>query len=194
MSKDPKKEETQEGVRLMDHEYDGIQEYDQRLPNWWLITLYGAIAFAFVYWFFYFQSDVGTSSVEELNARMQVIEAANLEATLAMLDNDNLWQMSRNAQFVEAGRETYQTTCYTCHGVNLEGGIGFNLADNEWVHGSNPVDLYDTVDNGIVGTGMQAWGATLGPKKVAEVVAFVLSHHTPETIDGGQGDMTAENL
>jgi len=184
MSNYPKKESLEKGVRLLDHEYDGIQEYDQRLPNWWLITLYGAIAFSVVYWFFYFQSNVGTSDIEQLQARMAAIEAANLEATLAMLDNDNLWKMSENDQFVTAGRETYQSICYTCHGPNLEGGIGFNLVDNEWIHGSQPVDIYNTVDKGIAGTGMQAWGPTIGPKKVAEVVAFVLSHHSPETIGG----------
>ncbi|MGE9291891.1 MAG: cbb3-type cytochrome c oxidase N-terminal domain-containing protein, partial [Puniceicoccales bacterium] len=86
MSANPNKDDQQEGVRLLEHEYDGIQEYDQRLPNWWLVTLYGAMAFAVVYWFFYFQSNVGTSDVDQLQARLQVIEAANLEATLAMLD------------------------------------------------------------------------------------------------------------
>lgn len=185
MSESPSKEPKQEGVRLLDHEYDGIREYDQRLPNWWLVTLYGAIAFSVVYWFFYFQSNVGGSDIDRLEARMQVIEAKNLEETLAMLDNENLWKMSRNAQFVEAGRETYQTICATCHGPELEGGIGFNLADTEWVHGSDPVQVFQTVDGGVEGSGMQAWGPTLGPKKVAEVTAFVLSHHSPETIAGG---------
>jgi cytochrome c oxidase cbb3-type subunit 3 len=71
--------------------------------------------------------------------------------------------------------------------MELEGGIGFDLADAEWVHGSEPVDVYRTIDEGIEGSGMQAWGPTLGPKKVAEVTAYVLSHHTEETI-GGVGD------
>lgn len=185
MSANPNKDDQQSGVRLLEHKYDGIQEYDQRLPNWWLVTLYGAIAFAIVYWFFYFQSNVGKSDVAELEARLQVIEAANLEATLAMLDNDNLWKMSRNDQFVAAGRETFQSICYTCHGTDLKGGIGFNLVDAEWVHGGQPVEVYNTVNNGVAGTGMQAWGPTLGPKKVAEVVAYVLSHHSPGEGDGG---------
>ena len=184
MNQKPDDEPHQSGVRLLDHEYDGIREYDQRLPNWWLLTLYGAIAFSVIYWFFYFQSNVGATDVSRLAAEMQVIEAKNLEAALAMLDNDNLWKMSRNAQFVDAGRKTFQDTCAACHGANLEGGIGFNLADDEWVHGSTPVDIYEVVEGGVEGSGMQAWGSILGPKKVAEAVAFVLSNHSPETIDG----------
>jgi cytochrome c oxidase cbb3-type subunit 3 len=177
MKKETPKNNNDSEVILLEHEYDGIQEYDQRLPNWWLITLWGAVIFSLLYWFFYFQSRVGMTDIELLEQRLERIEAANLEATLAMLDDGNLWQMSRNAQFIQAGRRHYESHCSACHGPNLEGGIGFALVDNDWVHGSAPTDIFRVVDEGIPGTGMQAWGGSLGPKRIAEVVAYVLSYH-----------------
>ena len=31
---------------VLDHEYDGIQEFDNRLPNWWLWSFYLACIFS----------------------------------------------------------------------------------------------------------------------------------------------------
>src|SRR5512146_2685246 len=36
--------------RLMDHSYDGIQEYDNPLPGWWRAIFWGSIVFAAGYW------------------------------------------------------------------------------------------------------------------------------------------------
>ncbi len=165
---------------LREHSFDGIQEFDQRLPNWWLVTLFGAIIFAAIYWFFFFQSGVAKTEQEKIRAEMQRIEAAKLSAAGAALDDDTLWKMSRNPQFVTAGQTTFLSTCASCHGKNLEGGIGFNLADEDWVHGSKPTQIVKTVADGVPAKGMPTWGPILGPRKISEVVAFVLSKHDPE--------------
>ena len=167
------------GTRIRPHSYDGIQEYDQRLPNWWLWTFYVAIIFSVYYWFSWYQADVTSDDAARLETELDRIEAVKLADSLDVLDNGNLWKMSRNAEFVSAGSEIYASTCVSCHGRNLEGGIGKNLVDDEWTHGGNPVDVFNTVTNGVVAKGMQAWGSLLGSKKIAEVVAFILSHHEP---------------
>lgn len=168
-----------DGPVLMPHEYDGIQEFDQRLPNWWLFTLYSAILFGFGYWFYYFQSNIPATDREKIAAMIEAREARELEA-LKDLNDENLWKMSRNAQFVEAGRAVYIGTCRACHGDTLEGGIGFNLADSGWVHGATPMKIFNNALNGIPDTGMAAQGgAQLGTQKITQVVAFILSKHDP---------------
>ncbi|MGF1531016.1 MAG: cbb3-type cytochrome c oxidase N-terminal domain-containing protein [Puniceicoccaceae bacterium] len=162
-------------ITIRDHVYDGIEEYDQKLPNWWLFTLYGAIAFSIVYWFFFVHAGLGKSDEELLAKKMDRIEAARLEAQLEFLNDETLLEMSRNQEFVLAGREVYFQTanCAQCHGNDLKGGIGVNLVDGNWIYGGQPTQIYAVIENGAQ-NGMPSW-ASLGPQKIAQVVAFVLS-------------------
>ena len=101
------------------HTYDGIQEYDKRLPNWWLYTLYIAIVFWVGYWSYYEWFRVGPSSAQAISAEMAKIEAARLST--AKLDDVSLWKMSRNAEFVAAGKTLFEANCAACHLASLRG-------------------------------------------------------------------------
>jgi len=168
---------------LRPHVYDGIQEYDNKLPNWWLMTFYIAIIITVVYWFTYYNAQMVESDAERVDTEMARIEEARL-AAIGDLNNDTLWQMSRNSGFVEAGRAVYMEKCLTCHGAELQGGIGQNLVDAHWLYGNEPMAVYTIVSGGSPNkaSGMQSWIGELGPKRVSQVVAFVLSHHDPEEL------------
>ena len=161
---------------IREHVFDGIAEYDRRMPNWWLMTLYASIVFAVVYWMV--TQHFSTSNDEtRLAAELQRIEAEKVAASPASLDDSTLWKMSRTPLVVEAGRATFQTTCASCHNAALTGGIGPNLVDTEWLHGGAPADVLKTVTEGVLPKGMPGWGSMIGGKKVSEVVAFILSQH-----------------
>jgi cytochrome c oxidase cbb3-type subunit 3 len=157
------------------HVFDGIAEYDKRLPNWWLLTLYSTIAFAIGYWM-YTQHFRSIDDGKRVAAEVQELRAAKLAAAGAY-DDAVLWTMSRTDSIVAAGAAVYTSTCLSCHGDKLQGGIGFNLADSTWVHGDKPTDLMRVVTEGVLAKGMPAWGPVLGPKKTAEAVAYILSKH-----------------
>lgn len=164
---------------IMPHSYDGIREYDQRLPNWWLFTLFGSIIFAFGYWAYQVHSGLGQDDRVALNADLAALEARQL-AAVKSLDDATLWKMSRNARVVSEGKTVYASLCFTCHGPTLDGmkGLGFRLNDDLWVHGNTPMAIYRNVSEGIVfegkPTGMAAQQA-LGAERVTAVVAFLLS-------------------
>lgn len=169
---------------LMDHEFDGIREYDQRLPNWWLLTLFGAIVFSALYWFYYFQSGIGKDDRIAVTAEIAAIEARELAAAKD-LDDATLLKMSRNPAMIAAGEVTFKASCAACHGANGEGikGIGFRLNDNAWVHGHTPTAIFANINTGIrfegKPTGMAAQ-SHLGSVKIAEVVAYLLAKQNPD--------------
>jgi len=171
------------GIALRPHVYDGIQEYDQRLPNWWLYTLYGTIAFSIVFWFAYMIARVAPMNEKIVGARMAEIAAVKLASSLDVTNDALFWDMSRNPVFVDAGKQTFNSLCVACHLASLRGksenpaAVGPDLSDQAWIHGGTPKEIYATVSKGVLAKGMPTWEPVLGQKKTAEVVAYVLSHH-----------------
>ena len=170
-----KQEDLPEGVVLREHVVDGIQEYDQRLPFWWICILFSAILFSIIYWLVIDDRSFTGGVDEQLEARLEAVAAARLANSIDVTNDGLFWEMAGTAQFVSAGQATFEGTCVACHGKELQGGIGFNLVDDEWVHGSKPSEIYNTIAHGVPEKGMQAWESQLGQKRIAEVVAFILS-------------------
>jgi cytochrome c oxidase cbb3-type subunit III len=161
---------------LRPHSFDGIQEYDKRLPRWWLFTLYGAMVFAVIYWGYYETYGIGMSPARALEMEMAE-NTKQATSKSGVLDDDVLWRMSGDPAVIAAGKITFETTCAACHKPDLTGLIGPNLVDHEWIHGGNPMDNIKTINDGVLAKGMPAWGALLGSQKISEVVAFIYSYH-----------------
>jgi cytochrome c oxidase cbb3-type subunit 3 len=170
-----KQEDLPEGVVLRDHVVDGIQEYDQSMPFWWLCILFSMIAFSIVYWLVLNDRSFSGGSHTRVDHQLKELQAKRLASSIDVSNDDLFWEMSQTPSFVSAGQATFEANCIQCHGKDLKGGIGFNLVDSEWVHGGNPSEIYVTITNGVPSKGMPAWGSTLGQKRVTEVIAYVLS-------------------
>ena len=48
------------------HVYDDIEEADNNLPTWWLLTFYGAVVFGLVYWFYFHEYAIGGAPTAEV--------------------------------------------------------------------------------------------------------------------------------
>ena len=159
------------------HQYDDIQECDNHLPNWWLATLYGTIAFAAFYWISYEGLAIQPGPRGVYMAEVAAAKAADASKAKALGDisADALVKMSKDPATVASGKEIFTTTCVACHGATAGGGIGPNLTDDTWLHGGKPLDVYKTVRDGWPQKGMVAWGPSLGEERVRTVAAYVLS-------------------
>jgi cytochrome c oxidase cbb3-type subunit III len=182
-------------IIIRQHEYDGIQEYDQKLPNWWLFTFYGAIAWFLIHWVLFYNAGAIPTDHQRVSGKIAAVEQkrqAEREATEKSLDDAALLAMAKDPAITTAGEATFSVTCVACHGADLSatmdvGGTkiplpGLSLKDKQWKFGGKPMDLYKLVRDGSPpesdghnGARMQAWGATLGTTKVTEVVAYVIS-------------------
>jgi cytochrome c oxidase cbb3-type subunit III len=161
---------------LRPHIYDGIQEYDKKLPNWWLWTFYGAIIFSIGYWVLGHTMGLAPDPGYALTAKLREKQIEALKNS-PVLSDEKLWALSKDTEIIKAGKLTFDSGCASCHRPDLGGLIGPNLKDTEWVHGGAPMVLFKTVNEGILAKGMPAWGPILGQAKITEVVAYILSYH-----------------
>ena len=165
-----------DGDRLLDHEYDGIQEYDNPLPGWWKAIFAGSIVFAACYGFYYHVANWGTrpdqayaSTLAIYNSQKSLREAADAANVSEALLEKN----AADPRIVGHGREVFLVRCASCHTENGRGLIGPNLTDEFQIHGRTRMDIYRTVHDGAPGTPMLAWGEQLPPTDIVAAAAFV---------------------
>lgn len=191
-------------VILREHEYDGIQEFDQKLPNWWLFTFYGGILWFVVYWGLYYHGGVFQTDQEKIIAQVSELHEkkdAELAATLATLDDQTLIEKwATDPVIVASGEAIYSINCVACHAVDLSATMdvagnkiplpGLALTDGEWKYGAKPMDVFKLINEGTPadstghnGARMQAWGQMLSPKQIAEVTAFLISKNPADFIE-----------
>jgi cytochrome c oxidase cbb3-type subunit 3 len=169
---------------LRDHAYDGIQEYDQKLPNWWLFTWYITMVWFVIAWVAYYQFGMGMADEAAIDNAMAKI-AEHQKRELEQINDDKLWDMSKDPKIVAAGAATYSSTCIACHAPDMSAKLagaklpGLPLNDKEWKHGNNPVQLLTIIRKGApdVTKGMPPWEPQLSINRVVEVLAFILSKH-----------------
>ena len=159
-------------------EADGIEEYDNPLPNWWLglfyFTIVWALGYTVHYHFIAHRSEVGTLAQEMADADKKWPQQA--AATTVTLTKEN----------IEAGEAIFKANCVPCHGADMKGGIGPNLLDTVWIHGGKPEQILHTITVGVPEKGMLTWGPILGPEKVSQVAAYVVSRNREATGQGGE--------
>ena len=152
------------------HDYDGIRELDNRLPNWWLGTFFATIVFGFGYWFYYDKLE-GPSLADDYRAEV----AAALAKTEAPPNDESLLALAHDGGQMLAAKALFQAQCSACHGMNAEGKIGPNLTDAAWIHGGKPSEIWKTIDGGVLAKGMPAWGPVLGGARARSLAAFVVA-------------------
>ncbi|MGJ8725976.1 MAG: cbb3-type cytochrome c oxidase N-terminal domain-containing protein [Roseibacillus sp.] len=196
-----KKKHPEEEAPLRDHAYDGIQEYDHKLPNWWLYTLYAAIVYFVVDWGLYYKTDWFKTDQQKVSAEIQQIAEERktaLAATLSKLDDKTLvHEWATDSARIARGEAIYNQVCIGCHAADMSATMiagdqkiplpGLALNDGEWKYGATPLDIFKIINDGTPadstghnGAKMQPWGQTYSAQQVAEITAFLIAKNPDE--------------
>lgn len=144
------------------HSWDGIEEYDNPLPRWWLWTFYATIVWGVVYFLLYpafplvngaTQGLLGTNYRQEVAAEIQRFNDANapIQSRLAAADLNQIASDPELANYTQnAGAAIFRTWCAQCHGSGAGGAAGYpSLLDNDWLWGGTLEDIHLTIQHGI---------------------------------------------
>jgi cytochrome c oxidase cbb3-type subunit 3 len=167
---------------LLDHDADGIQEFDNALPRWWLYGFYFTIAFAVVYVVNYhlLPSPLVGRPGMIAEYRAEVEAASRLAGGAAPAATAVTLAALTDAESLAKGRaifESQQSLCASCHRPDLGGLVGPNLTDDTWLHGCTPGELVQNVRTGFPPRGMLPYGGgpKLGDDELLQVASYVLS-------------------
>lgn len=161
--------------RLLNHEYDGIQEYDNPMPRWWVWIFWGSFYFSLGYFIHYHMTGNGETVLASYETDLAL--AREKEAMQAMggeVSEESLTKLMTNTAMVADAGKLFILRCAQCHGNKGEGLIGPNLTDGNWLHGdASLMSIYEIVSEGVQTKGMPPWKKQLRPIELSKVTAFV---------------------
>jgi cytochrome c oxidase cbb3-type subunit 3 len=191
MAKKPVKKQE---VETTGHSWDGIEEYNNPLPRWWLITTYLCIIWGIGYAIAYPSIPLpggatpgllGYSSRGEVAADIAAVEAQNAP----LVEKINTLELAAIADdpevgsfAINGGRAVFQTFCAQCHGSGAQGAVGYpTLIDDDWLWGGTIEDIHQTISHGIRyeadldtrASQMPAFGEFLSKEEIGQLVEYV---------------------
>jgi cytochrome c oxidase cbb3-type subunit 3 len=180
------------------HSWDGIEEFNNPLPKWWVWIFYLTIIWGVAYTIAYpawpgikgaTAGMLGWSTRANVAADIQSFEDANApmndkiaSVELASIAGDD----ELRTYATSAGAAVFKTWCAQCHGSGAAGAMGYpNLQDDDWLWGGDMEAIHETLTVGIRSpdhedtrsNDMAAYGRDelLEPAQIEEVVNYVMS-------------------
>ena len=146
------------------HSWDGIEEFNNPLPRWWLWAFYATIVWGVGYTIAYpawpgiskaTAGVLGYSTRAEVASEIAAVDAANA-AINARLETTDLTAMAADPALLSyatnAGAAVFRTWCAQCHGSGAAGAQagGYpNLLDDDWLWGGDITAIHETISYGI---------------------------------------------
>jgi len=167
---------SQERDLLREHEYDGIQEYDNPTPGLWNLIFLATFLFAAWYILYHHASTISTSVAQgyEIDVSDDLKKRFSTIGDLKP-DQPTLLKYMTNEEWKLVGASVFKANCVSCHGPNAAGQIGPNLTDDYWKNVKELTDIPKIITGGAAAGAMPAWKTRLHPNEIVLVAAYVAS-------------------
>lgn len=183
----------EEGEIILDHNYDGIRELDNKLPPWWVYMFYITIIFGVVYLVrFHIFNDYDQDLEYEREVAAAQLAIEEYKKTAKGLVDASTVELLTDAADIAAGKKIFTDNCVVCHMADGGGGIGPNLTDQYWILGGGIKNVFTTIsEGGRDGKGMISWKQTLKPAEMAQVSSYLLTFQgtTPADPKAPEGEI-----
>ncbi len=181
--------------KVLDHEIDGIREYDNPLPGWLMAIWWGALLFSALYICFYALA-FGPSTMQAEYRGQEVIDRARTQSyydanpMVPPTAEELLAGVTDDAILLKA-EDRFVRNCASCHGDVGQGLIGPNLTDEYWLHGGQVTQIFNTLVKGVPTKGMPPWGRALSPEDLSALVSYIrsLQGSNPADAKAQEGDL-----
>lgn len=161
--------------KVLDHEYDGIQEFDNPTPGWWHFLFYLFIVFSFFYTVLAFAGSPYLKSPEDKHQIEKIAAQKKKFETLPDLQPDamTIASYSKSDPWMDYAASVFAGNCVLCHGAEGGGAVGPNLTDEFGKSVKTIEDIHMVIQNGAAAGAMPAWGQRLHPKDVILLSSYV---------------------
>lgn len=167
--------------------FDGIEEQQGTVPNWWKHTFLCSLLFCPFYFIVYNTGAPGRSMTELYDtalaesSRKRLAEMGELKA-----DEKTILRVTAKESWVKVGKVVFKQQCASCHGQAGEGLVGPNLTDEAYKHVRSIEDIGRVILQGANNNAMPAWKDKLEPNEIVLVAAYVASIRGTN-VSGGKG-------
>mgnify|MGYP000535882657 FL=1 len=140
----------------MNHSFDGIEEYDNPMPKWWLHMFVATAVFGLAYLFLYpglgnYKGYLEWSSIGQWEQEVLIADEKYTPIFTAYAAQP-VEELAKDAEAMKVGQRLFANNCSVCHGSTARGALGFpNLTDDDWLYGSDAETIKTTIMHGRAG-------------------------------------------
>jgi len=159
---------------------EDLRELNNPLPRWWLFLFIFTLVFAVGYLALYpglgsFGGTLGWSLAGQYKTEQQRAQE-NVAQIFAKFKGKSAEELVKDSTAMGIGERLFGNNCAQCHGSDARGGKSFpNLADTDWLGGSDHAYIKTTIAQGRTGVMPPMAAAVGGPEDVRNLAHYVLS-------------------